>query len=150
MYSHHLLPKLNKQNRNNFFSIFLSNSFHYLPSFGDTIKKKKKKKKMNGRGKSAILALLLFFSALLACFCFILVIRFIMELVAITNRASNEQQEVLWAGFGIALFIVLAFAFVVFAIFSGCGMLHIIINGCTKIAPAPTSVEGDHHQQAMV
>ncbi|KAK7295669.1 hypothetical protein RJT34_18580 [Clitoria ternatea] len=94
---------------------------------------------LSGREKIAILALSLFFSAIMVCFCFILVIHFIMELASVMNRA-RKHQEVLWAGFGIALFIIFAFAFVVFAIFSGCGILY-IINSSTKIAPAPTPVE---------
>jgi hypothetical protein len=42
----------------------------------------------------------------------------------------------LWAGFGISLFVIFAFAFIVFAVFSSCGMLY-IIQCSTKIAPAP-------------
>ncbi|KAK7340835.1 hypothetical protein VNO77_21549 [Canavalia gladiata] len=97
----------------------------------------------NGREKMAILALSLFFSALMICFCFILVIHFIKELGTVMNKAQ-KHQEVLWAGFSIALFIIFAFAFIVFAVFSGCGMFY-IINSSTKIAPAPISVEADHH-----
>lgn len=96
---------------------------------------------LNGKEKIAILALSLFFSAVMVCFCFILVIHFVMELAAETNRSSaRKHQEVLWAGFGVALFVIFAFAFVVFAVFSGCGMLY-IIQSSTKIAPAP--LEGD-------
>ncbi|KAL2329643.1 hypothetical protein Fmac_017224 [Flemingia macrophylla] len=99
---------------------------------------------LNGREKMAILVLSLFFSALMVCFCFILVIHFIMELAAVMKNRSQKQQDVLWAGFGIALFLIFSFAFVVFAIFSGCGMLY-IVNSNTKIAPAPT--HGESEQQ---
>ncbi|KAK7374782.1 hypothetical protein VNO80_08221 [Phaseolus coccineus] len=98
---------------------------------------------LNGREKMAILVLSLFFSALMLCFCFILMIHFIVELASAMNNRARKQQEVLWAGFGIALFLIFSFAFVVFAIFSGCGMIY-IANSSIKVAPAPTPVESEH------
>lgn len=104
---------------------------------------------LNGREKIAILALSLFFSALMVCFCFVLVIHFIMEMASVTDGA-RRHHEVLWAGFGIALFMIFAFAFVVFAIFSGCGVLY-IIQSSIKVVPAPaTPIEGEQQHLAMV
>jgi len=99
---------------------------------------------LNGREKMAILVLSLFFSILMVCFCFILMIHFVMELAAVMHNRARKQQEVLWAAFGIALFLIFSFAFVVFAIFSGCGMLY-IANSSIKVAPAPSPVEAEHH-----
>ncbi|KAG5051311.1 hypothetical protein JHK87_003509 [Glycine soja] len=98
--------------------------------------------------KMALLVLSLFFRALMVCFCFILVIHFVIELSAVMNNRARKNQEVLWAGFGIALFLIFCFVFVVYAIFSGCGMLY-IMNSSIKIAPAPTPVEAEQ-QPPMV
>lgn len=98
--------------------------------------------------KMALLVLSLFFRALMVCFCFILVIHFVIELSAVMNNRARKNQEVLWAGFGIALFLIFCFAFVVFAIFSGCHMVY-IMNSSIKIAPAPTPVEAEQ-QPPMV
>ncbi|KAK7395497.1 hypothetical protein VNO78_16056 [Psophocarpus tetragonolobus] len=103
---------------------------------------------LNGREKLAILVLSLFFSLLMVCFCFILVIHFVMELAAVMNIRGRKHQEILWPGFCIALFLIFSFAFAVFATFSGCGMLY-IVNSSIKIAPVPTPVEAEQ-QPAMV
>nr|KYP50730.1 hypothetical protein KK1_027418 [Cajanus cajan] len=95
---------------------------------------------LNGREKMAILVLSFFFNAFMVCFCFILVIHFVLELAAVMNNRGRKQQEALWAGFGIALFLIFSFAFVVFTIFSGCGMIY-ILNSSTKIAPTPVESE---------
>lgn len=95
---------------------------------------------LNGKEKIAILALSLFFSVVMVCFCFILVIHFVLEFAKVTDKPTRKNQDVLWAGFGISLFVIFAFAFVVFAVFSGCGMIY-IIQSSTKIAPAP--LDGD-------
>lgn len=95
---------------------------------------------LNGKEKIAILALSLFFSVVMVCFCFILVIHFVLEFAEVTDKPTRKNQDVLWAGFGISLFVIFAFAFVVFAVFSGCGMIY-IIQSSTKIAPAP--LDGD-------
>ncbi|MED6209933.1 hypothetical protein PIB30_059413 [Stylosanthes scabra] len=113
---------------------------------------------LNRREKSATLAVLLFFSAILSCLCLILVFHFIKELILVTtkNKPSNnnsinnnhQQQEILWAGFSFALVIVFAFTFVVFAIFSGCVMIQEIDTCNNKIAPAPITTDHDldHHR----
>jgi len=95
---------------------------------------------LNGKEKIAILALSLFFSVVMICFCFILVVHFVVQFSEKTSKSTQKNQEVLWAGFGISLFVIFAFAFVVFAVFSGCGILY-IIQSSTKIAPAP--LDGD-------
>ncbi|KAK7273110.1 hypothetical protein RIF29_14156 [Crotalaria pallida] len=100
---------------------------------------------LNERENMALLTLLFFFSALLTCLCVALVINFIIELASIIDR-SPTGQDALWAGIGIVLFTIYAFAFMAFGIFSSCGMLF---NSSTKIAPAPTSVEGEQ-QSAVV
>ncbi|MED6144700.1 hypothetical protein PIB30_017969 [Stylosanthes scabra] len=108
---------------------------------------------LNSRGKSATLAVLLFFSTILSCLCLILVFHFMKELIQVTtkNKASNnnsinnnQQQEILWAAFSFALVIVFAFTFVVFAIFSGCVMIQEIDTCNNKIAPAPITTDHDH------
>ncbi|KAH1200310.1 hypothetical protein GmHk_18G053460 [Glycine max] len=71
-----------------------------------------------------------------------------MELSSVMNNRARKNQEVLWAGFGIALFLIFCFAFVVFAIFSGCHMVY-IMNSSIKIAPAPTPEEAEQ-QPPMV
>jgi hypothetical protein len=92
---------------------------------------------LNGKSKIVILALSLFFSVVMVCFCCILVIHFVTEFAEVSKRQSTRKnQDVLWAGFGISLFVIFAFAFIVFAVFSSCGMLY-IIQCSTKIAPAP-------------
>ncbi|RDX89379.1 hypothetical protein CR513_28899, partial [Mucuna pruriens] len=96
----------------------------------------------------AILVLSLIFSALMVCFCFMLMIHFVMELATVMNNRARKHQEVLWAGFGIALFLIFSFAFALFAIFSGCGMVY-IVNSSIKIVPASTPVEPEQ-QPPMV
>jgi len=62
-----------------------------------------------------------------------------MQLASVMNNKARKQQEVLWAGFGMFFFLIFFFAFVVYAIFSGCGMMY-IANSSIKVAP----VESEH------
>ena len=94
---------------------------------------------LNGREKLAFLVLSLSVSVLMLCFCFLLVIHFVMQLASVMNNKARKQQEVLWAGFGMVFFLIFSFAFVVFAIFSGCGMMY-IAKSSIKVAP----VESEH------
>ncbi|CAJ2669377.1 unnamed protein product [Trifolium pratense] len=91
---------------------------------------------LNGKSKIVILALSLFFSVVMVCFCCILVSHFVKEFGNVPKRSTRKNQDVLWTGFGISLFVIFAFAFVVFAVFSSCGIIY-IIQCSTKIAPAP-------------
>jgi hypothetical protein len=84
-----------------------------------------------------ILALLFFLSAFLACSFLVLVIYFIQETVHIIHQGPKPQKmELLWAGIAITIFLLFAFASLLFTIFS---CFH-IVKGRVKILPMPTSV----------
>ncbi|CAL0318814.1 unnamed protein product [Lupinus luteus] len=101
---------------------------------------------LNERENVALLVLLLIFSTLLSCICLTLVIKFIMEFIGVMN-SSPKDHEALWAGIGIVVFTIYAFAFISFVIFPSCAMLF---KSGSKIAPTPISVEVEQHQSVVI